>query len=330
MKILVTGGAGYIGSHVVKQLGEAGFSTIVYDNMSTGHKEAVLYGELVIGDLANRTTLSELFAKYEFDAVLHFAADISVPESIEKPLQYYANNTCNTLALLTQCEKYDIRYFIFSSTASVYGSQSSDPVNENFPLKPESPYGTSKIMAEQIIRDFAKASGLRYVILRYFNVAGADPDSRIGQFGNHTSHLIKKACRTAAGLHPKISIYGTDYDTPDGTCIRDYIHVEDLADAHILSLKYLADSNRNNKNSIILNCGYGHGYSVRKVLNTAREVTKINFKIEETQRRQGDSPIVIADSTLIQKTLGWQPNYDNLYEIIDSAWRWEKRLNRSF
>jgi UDP-glucose 4-epimerase len=322
MKVLVTGGAGYIGSHVVRQLGEAGHSVVVFDNLSTGYRQAVLYGELVVGDLADSAALSNLFNSHKFDAVLHFAAHIVVPESVQNPLKYYSNNTLNTLRLLTECKKHNISYFVFSSTASVYGIQGSGIVNENSPIQPISPYGASKMMSERIITDLAYASDLHYVILRYFNVAGADIKARIGQATKNTTHLIKVACQAALGISNGISIFGTDYNTPDGTCIRDYIHVEDLAYAHVQSLDYLADKG----NSVILNCGYGHGYSVREVLDTTKQVTKADLCITETDRREGDPPVVLSDNSMIQKVLGWQPKYDNLAGIIENAWKWEDKL----
>jgi UDP-glucose 4-epimerase len=322
MKVLVTGGAGYIGSHVVRQLGEAGHSVVVFDNLSTGYRQAVLYGELVVGDLADSAALSNLFNSHKFDAVLHFAAHIVVPESVQNPLKYYSNNTLNTLRLLTECKKHNISYFVFSSTASVYGIQGSGIVNESSPIQPISPYGASKMMSERIITDLAYASDLHYVILRYFNVAGADIKARIGQATKNTTHLIKVACQAALGISNGISIFGTDYNTPDGTCIRDYIHVEDLAYAHVQSLDYLADKG----NSVILNCGYGHGYSVREVLDTTKQVTKADLCITETDRREGDPPVVLSDNSMIQKVLGWQPKYDNLAGIIENAWKWEDKL----
>jgi UDP-glucose 4-epimerase len=321
--ILVTGGAGYIGSHVIKLLGKSDYLTVVYDDLSTGYREAVLHGKLVVGDLSDKAALSDLFGAYKFDAILHFAASISALESIKDPLKYYMNNTGNTVMLLNECQKHKVPYFIYSSTAAVYGAPSISPVAENVPLKPINPYGASKMMAERIIKDSAKKSGMRYVILRYFNVAGADTETRIGQNTEETSHLIKRACQTAAGLRREISIFGADYDTPDGTCVRDYIHVEDLAYAHLLALEYLANKN----DSIILNCGYGHGYSVKEVLDMVKQVTQTNFTVGNAGRRLGDAPTVIADNSLIKKTFNWRPNHDNLFDIIHTSWLWEKKMN---
>jgi len=322
--VLVTGGAGYIGSHVVKILGESDYSIVVYDNLSTGSVKSVLHGELVVGDLSDKAALSDLFSSYEFDAVLHFAASISALESIKNPLKYYINNTCNTIMLLNECQKHKVSNFIYSSSAAVYGVPSPSPLTETAQLKPTTPYGTSKMITEQVIKDFSEISDMNYVILRYFNVAGADSETRIGQNTKDTSHLIKRACQAAAGLSPEISIFGTDYDTPDGTCIRDYIHIEDLSYAHLLSLEYLIGKNE----SIILNCGYGHGYSVKEVLDTVKQITKIDFPVKNTKRRLGDAPIVIADNCLIRTTLKWSPKHDNLFDIIDSSWRWEQTLTK--
>ncbi|MDJ0574556.1 MAG: UDP-glucose 4-epimerase GalE, partial [Xenococcaceae cyanobacterium MO_234.B1] len=260
-KVLVTGGAGYIGSHTVKQLGEAGYDIVIYDNLSTGLYHAIVYGELVVGDLNDFQVLSQVFAQHQFDAVLHFAASISVPESLQKPLAYYANNTRNTLNLLQCCQQFGVNKFIFSSTAAVYGETQESSVKESSPTLPVNPYGRSKLMSEMILRDYSLASDLKYVVLRYFNVAGADSSGKIGQCSK-ASHLIKLACDAALGLRPRVNIFGTDYPTHDGTGVRDYIHVEDLASAHICALSYLKTNSENQ----ILNCGYGKGYSVREVL----------------------------------------------------------------
>jgi UDP-glucose 4-epimerase len=322
MKILVTGGAGYIGSHVVKNLLNIEYDIVIYDNLSTGYKESVLGGEMIVGDLSDKKALSKLFKMHKFDTVMHFAAYTKVSESVENPLKYYSNNTCNMINLLIECEKHNVSNFIFSSSAAVYGMPKSGIADEQEELNPINPYGASKMMSERMLIDFSNASNLNYAILRYFNVAGADPECRIGQAAPDATLLIKVACQTAAGLYDEISIFGTDYDTPDGTCIRDYIHVEDIASAHVNSLEYLIS----NKKSIILNCGYGHGYSVLDILNMVKEVTEVNFSIKEAKRRLGDPPILIADNKLIKKTLNWQPNYDKLYDIIKTAWQWELKL----
>lgn len=321
MKILVTGGAGYIGSHVVKMLGESGAEVLVYDNLSTGHEKSVLYGQLVIGDLADMDYLTETLTAFKPEAVMHFAAHIRVEESVQEPLKYYRNNTANALNLLEAMQKTGVRKMIFSSTAAVYGSPEIMPVSETTPLKPINPYGTSKYMVEQILKDFAYAGNFRYVSLRYFNVAGADEGGKIGQAYKEASHLITRALKTAKGEIEKLSIFGTDYPTQDGTCVRDYIHVNDLAAAHMLALQYLQD----NGQSEIFNCGYGHGYSVREVVAEAKKVTGIDFQVREEARRAGDPPSIVADSSKLQAKLAWRPKFDSLEYILRTAWNWEKK-----
>ncbi len=322
-KILVTGGAGYIGSHVVKALGESGYDTVVLDNLSTGHREAVLYGELVEGDLKDADFIDEALDAYKPDAVMHFAALIKVEESVQKPLLYYKNNALNTLNLLVSMLKHGVFRFVFSSTAAVYGIPEKIPVNESAPLKPINPYGSSKMMTEHMLKDIAAArKDFLYISLRYFNVAGADKNARIGQKYRDASHLITRALKTAKGELERLQIFGTDYDTPDGTCIRDYIHVDDLSDAHILAMEHLY----NEKESGVYNCGYGHGYSVREVIEEAKRVTGIDFPVEETGRREGDPPELVADSTRLKKELSWKPKYDDLSYIIKTAWEWEKTV----
>ncbi|MEL6579011.1 MAG: UDP-glucose 4-epimerase GalE [Cyanobacteria bacterium J06621_12] len=320
-KILVTGGAGYIGSHTVKKLGEAGYEVVVYDNLSTGAAETILYGELFQGELNDRKRLEEVFEQHTFDAVIHFAASISVPESLEQPLAYYANNTTNVINVLQCCKKFNVNQFVFSSTAAVYGEVKDSPVEESSPTVPINPYGKSKLMSETIIRDYAQASALKYVILRYFNVAGADSSGKIGQMGKKAAHLIKVGCDAALGLRPSASIYGTDYPTPDGTGIRDYIHVEDLAMAHVDALAYLEQENT----SQTLNCGYGTGYSVKEVLFKIREISGVNFPVVETPRREGDPACVIASGNKIREVIGWNPQHNSLDEIVSSALAWEKK-----
>ncbi|MEC4675719.1 MAG: UDP-glucose 4-epimerase GalE [Nitrospirota bacterium] len=322
MKILVTGGAGYIGSHMVKALGEKGHDIVVYDNLSTGHKESVLYGRLVIADLADTEALDRLFREESFDAVLHFAAHIVVDESVENPIKYYKNNFSNALNLIEACVRHNVDKFIFSSTAAVYGIPEKDSVSEDTPMLPINPYGASKLMVEQALKDISRSSALRYVSLRYFNVAGADPLSRIGQKYMDATHLITVSLRAALGLRDQLNIFGTDYDTPDGTCIRDYIHVDDLIDAHMLALDYLSSGG----GSRVFNCGYGHGYSVREVVDKVKKVTGRDFKAIETARREGDPPSLVADSSRIKKELGWRPSHDDLEYIIGTAWEWEKKL----
>jgi UDP-glucose 4-epimerase len=320
--VLVTGGAGYIGSHVVAQLTEAGRRVVVYDNLSTGFRSAVLGGELVVGDLADRARLAELFRAHRFESVLHFAAHIVVPESVENPLKYYGNNTRNTLGLLETCAEFGVKNFVFSSTAAVYGIPEEMPIEEDAPLLPINPYGASKMMSERMLIDLAAVSPLRYVILRYFNVAGADEAGRIGQSTPDATHLIKVACQVAAGLRPSLTIFGTDYPTPDGTCIRDYIHVMDLARAHLDALDYLRDGGE----SVVLNCGYQQGTSVREIVDVVKKVSGVDIPVVLGARRAGDPPQIVASNARIKATLGWQPRLNDLERIVSSAWKWERRL----
>lgn len=324
MRILVTGGAGYIGSHVVKALGERGHDVLTYDNLSYGHKEAVLYGQLVVGDLSDTNRLRDVFDGFRPEAIMHFAALIVVPESIREPLRYYANNFCNSLNLLNICLEKGVNKFIFSSTAAVYGIPEKIPVNEEAPLKPINPYGMSKVMVENALSDISKISDFRYVSLRYFNVAGADPLARIGQWREDATHLITVAVRTSLGKKPFLEIFGTDYPTPDGTCIRDYIHVEDLSEAHLIALDYLL----NGGTSDIFNCGYGHGYSVKEVVEVVKRVTGVNFKVIETDRREGDPPELIADSSKLRRAMNWKPRYNDLEYIVRTAYEWEKSMDK--
>ena len=319
-KILVTGGAGYIGSHVVKVLGEKGFEVLTYDNLCTGHREAVLYGKLVEGDLGDKEKLAKVFGEFKPDAVMHFAAFIVVPESVQKPLRYYRNNVVNTVNLLEVMMDFGVDKFIFSSSAAVYGIPEIIPVPETAPLNPINPYGETKATVERILRDISNSGAdFRYVSLRYFNVAGADPEGRIGFAYPEATHLIIRAVKTAKGDFDKLEIYGTDYPTPDGTCIRDYIHVMDLANAHIMALEYLFDGGE----SEVFNCGYGHGYSVKEVVDAVKRVTGRDFKVVEAPRREGDPPVLVADSSKLRERLGWTPEFDNLGYIIETAWRWE-------
>ena len=319
MKVLVTGGAGYIGSHVVKQLGEAGHDIIVYDNLSTGYEWAVTYGELVVGDVGDFDKLDALFAQHKFEVVLHFAANIVVPESVENPLKYYSNNTRNTLNLLTVIEKHKTPYMVFSSTAAVYGMPDEKVLTEDMPLAPINPYGASKMMSEQMIRDLSFSSNLTHVILRYFNVAGADLESRIGQATPEATHLIKVACECVTGQRDGMKVFGTDYETRDGTCIRDYIHVDDLAKAHVMALDYMSNGGQ----SQILNCGYGRGFTVKEVIDVVKETSGKDFPAEEVERRAGDPDALMADNTKIKQVLGWSPDNDDLGVIVKSALNWE-------
>ena len=326
MKILVTGGAGYIGSHVVKALGDQGYDLLIYDNLSTGNEWAILAGRLVQGELADRMQLDRVVSEFKPDAVIHFAASIVVSESVAEPLKYYRNNTATALNLLEVLQGHGVNRFIFSSTAAVYGTPEVIPVNEQSPLLPINPYGTSKMMTELFLRDLAVANPLfRYVALRYFNVAGADGGNRIGQAYKNPTHLITRALKTASGSYPELQLFGTDYETPDGTCVRDYIHVDDLASAHLLALESLLAGG----DSAIFNCGYGRGYSVREVVDVARKVTGINFTVTEEGRREGDPPALVADSTLIQRVLGWKPEHDDLEYIVRTAWAWEQKITGS-
>lgn len=324
MKVLVTGGAGYIGSHVVRQLGEAGHDIVVIDNLSTGHEWAITYGRLEKGDLADVDFIDRVFSKENFEAVLHFAANIVVPESVSNPLKYYGNNTRNTLNLLTMIQKHKIPYLVFSSTAAVYGMPDVKEIAEDTPLNPINPYGASKMMSERMIQDLAFATGLNYTILRYFNVAGADLKSRIGQATPEATHLIKVACECVQGIRSGMKVFGTDYATRDGTCIRDYIHVDDLASAHIAALDHMKKGGGSN----IFNCGYGRGFTVKEVIETVKRLSGKDFPVEETVRRDGDPDALTARNERIRTTLGWTPQYDNLDTIVKSALDWEAEWQR--
>jgi UDP-glucose 4-epimerase len=319
--VLVTGGAGYIGSHVVRQLGEAGYDIIVYDSLVTGSAKSILHGHHLMGDLSDIDRLYQVFSKYKFDAVLHFAASLVAPESVTYPLDYYSNNTRNTLNLLRCCQTMGVNKFIFSSTAAVYGEPEHNPVTEKSPTHPINPYGRSKLMSEWITQDLAAVSDFRYVTLRYFNVAGASPDGQLGQTTESATQLIRVACDAALGRRHGLSIFGTDFPTPDGTAIRDYIHVEDLAAAHVSALQYLESGGE----SQVLNCGYGKGYSVREVADRVKAVAQVSFPVVEVDRRPGDPACVLADVNKIRKLLNWKPKYDDLDLIIQHALNWERQ-----
>ncbi|MET0657528.1 MAG: UDP-glucose 4-epimerase GalE [Steroidobacteraceae bacterium] len=322
MSILVTGGAGYIGSHVVRQLGERGERVTILDNLSTGFRSAVLHGKLVVGDTGDRELVGRVLKENGIETVMHFAAHTVVPESVSNPLKYYGNNTCSTRSLLQCCQEAGIKHFVFSSTAAVYGIPEGGIAAENSPTQPINPYGMSKLMSEWMLRDLAFATALRYVVLRYFNVAGSDPEARIGQSTIGATLLTKVACEAAVGKRPKVAVYGTDYPTPDGTGVRDYIHVEDLADAHVRALDYLRKAGA----SATLNCGYGHGYSVRELLAAVEKAAGKRLTITEEPRRAGDPPALVSKATRVREVLGWTPRYDDLAMIVSSQLAWEQRL----
>jgi UDP-glucose 4-epimerase len=321
-RILITGGAGYIGSHVVRQLTEAGRTVAVFDNLSAGFADALLHGEeLITADLADRKALEEVFKRYRIDTVFHFAASISAPESVADPLKYYQNNTSNTMNLLAACVRSGVQHCVFSSTAAVYGIPPGGIADEASPTLPINPYGASKLMIEQILADVGRAHGLRFVALRYFNVAGADPQKRIGERHSPETHLIPLILKAAKGERDGVTVYGDDYSTPDGTCIRDYIHVEDLAAAHLDALRYLEAGGA----SATLNVGYGTGASVKEVIETARAVTGLDFPVRVAPRRAGDPPTLIAKAGRIGQVLGWKPRHADLRTIVADAWDWEKK-----
>jgi UDP-glucose 4-epimerase len=320
--ILVTGGAGYIGSHVVRQLGAAGESVITLDNLCTGFEAAVTAGELIIGDTGDAALLEKMFTEHDIDTVMHFAAHTIVPESVANPLKYYRNNTASSRTLLEAAANNGVKNFVFSSTAAVYGIPEGGKASENSPTQPINPYGTSKLMTEWMLRDLALAGGPNYVALRYFNVAGCEPTGTIGQSTPKATLLVKVACEAATGRRPGVSIFGTDYPTPDGTGLRDYIHVEDLASAHLDALTYL----RNGGDSSVLNCGYGHGYSVREVLAAVEKANGAPLNISEQARRSGDPPELIAVAERVREVLGWTPRFDDLDTIVTTSLEWERRI----
>ncbi len=320
--VLVTGGAGYIGSHVVLQLRERGEQVVVLDSLVSGFRQAVLDAPLVVGDVGDRELVGRVLREQGIDTVMHFAAHTIVPESVRNPLKYYGNNTCATRSLLQSCAEAGVKHVVFSSTAAVYGVLDSGYASEDTPTAPINPYGTSKLMSEWMLRDLSFATDLRHVALRYFNVAGSDPKGRVGQSTREATLLIKVAAEAATGKRAGLSMFGTDYPTPDGTGVRDYIHVADLATAHLDALRYLRDGGA----SATLNCGYGHGYSVREVLQSVERLSSRKLVVTEEARREGDPPILVARADRIKQVLGWKPALDDLDEIVRTSLAWEKKL----
>lgn len=319
--ILVTGGAGYIGSHTIKQLLKRGYDVVAYDNLSEGHRELVLCDELVEADLADLDMLRRTFKRYPIEAVMHFAAKTKVGESVEEPQRYYQNNVVGGLNLLRAMLEHDVGTLIFSSSAAVYGDPLEIPIKEDHPQQPKNPYGQTKWIFERILEDYARAYGIRYIALRYFNAAGSDPDLEIGEWHNPETHLIPIVLEAALRKRGHVEIFGTDYETEDGTCIRDYIHVNDLAAAHILALESLKDGNP----TTAYNLGIGKGYSVREVIETCRRVTGREIEVVEGERRPGDPPMLVADPSRAQRELGWEPKFKRLEEIVETAWEWQRR-----
>ena len=326
MSVLVTGGAGYIGGHMTLGLLDAGETVIVLDDLSTGFDWAVKDpARLVVGDMGDADLVARLIDEHQIDAVAHFAAKIVVPDSVADPLGYYLNNTSKARTLIETAIKGGVKNFIFSSTAAVYGETSSEPVSEDTPLAPISPYGRSKLMVEWILEDAARAHDFRYVALRYFNVAGGDPQKRLGQSTPKATHLIKRGVQTALGMHPSMEIFGTDYPTRDGTGVRDYIQVTDLIDAHMDALRYLREGGE----SVVCNCGYGHGETVKEVIDVVKRISGVDFKVILSPRRPGDAAAVVARADRARRVLGWRPTRDSLDDIVRQAFDWERRLHNS-
>ena len=322
--VLVTGGAGYIGSHTLLQLAERGERVVVLDDLSTGFKQAVRDATLVVGNVGDRKLVDGLLAEHKVDTIIHFAAHTIVPESVADPLKYYGNNTCATRSLLEAASRAGVKNFVFSSTAAVYGIPASGLASEDTATAPINPYGTSKLMSEWMLRDLCAATPMRYVALRYFNVAGSDTQGRIGQSTRKATLLVKAACEAVVGKRPFLSVYGTDYPTPDGTGVRDYIHVEDLATAHVDALAYLRDGGK----SLIANCGYGHGYSVREVIASVEKVAGLKLDVREEPRRAGDPPALVAKAQRVRDAFGWKPKLDDIDTIVRTSLDWERRLQR--
>jgi UDP-glucose 4-epimerase len=326
MRILVVGGAGYIGSHMVKQLLRSGHDVVTLDDLSTGYRDAVLGGSFIQGSIADGKLLDRVFAEHRYDAVFHFASFIQVGESVAQPAKYYANNLANTLNLLDAMVRNEIRHFVFSSSAAIFGEPRNVKIDEDHPVAPINPYGATKAMVEQILRDYDHAYGLRSVSLRYFNACGADPEAELGERHNPETHLIPLALQTISGRRQHLMVYGRDYDTPDGTCIRDYVHVCDLCDAHLLALEYMLDGAVSNA----FNLGNGDGYSVQQVIDTIALVTGKAVSIVNGPRRPGDPARLVADSSKAKKALGWKPRFSGLDVIVSHAWSWEKLLNSMY
>lgn len=321
MKVLVTGGAGYIGAHAVRELKKAGYEVVIFDNLIYGHRELAQGEQLIVGELENAALLRDVFAEHRVEAVMHFAAFAYVGESVENPAKYYRNNVAATLNLLDVMREAKVHRLIFSSTCATYGEPQDIPISESHPQNPINPYGASKLMVERILQDYSKAYGLKYVVLRYFNAAGADESGEIGEDHNPETHLIPLVLDAALGRRKHITIYGTDYDTPDGTCIRDYIHVTDLALAHILGLKYL----ENGGASDVFNLGNGNGFSVREVIETAKAITGAEIPVVEGARRAGDPAKLIGSAEKAKRVLGWKPKFNQLETIIATAWKWHQK-----
>lgn len=321
MKVLVVGGAGYIGSHMVKMLLSKGHEVVTFDNLSGGYRDAVVGGEFVLGDLADQSALDAVFTKHKPQAVMHFASFIQVGESVRRPDMYYRNNLSNTLNLLDAMVAHDVKHFIFSSTAAVFGEPDYVPIDEAHPNRPVNPYGRSKLMVEQVLADYDHAFGLKSVCLRYFNAAGADPEGQLGERHDPETHLVPLILQAASGRRSEIQVFGRDYDTPDGTCVRDYIHIVDLCSAHLLALQHLVDGGASER----FNLGNGEGFSVQQVIDTVEKVTGRKVKVVDGPRRDGDPARLVADSTRARAQLGWKPVYANLESIVQHAWAWENR-----
>lgn len=325
MKILVTGGAGYIGSHVCKALSKKGYEVVVFDNLEYGHSDLACWGRLVQGDLLDRAVLGSVFRRYAPEAIMHFAAYAYVGESVTDPARYYRNNVLGSLNLVEAAREYGVKNFIFSSTCAVYGTPAGVPITEDMPLNPINPYGNTKLVIEKLLEDYGVAYGIKSVRLRYFNAAGADPEGETGEDHTPEMHLIPLVLDAAMGLREAITIYGDDYETPDGTCVRDYIHVADLAEAHVLALEYLLNGGK----TFAINLGNSRGHSVKEVIETAREVTGRDFKIINGPRRAGDPPSLVGSNKMAEKVLGWTPRRSDLKTIIEDAWRWHgTRFNK--